>query len=58
MASSSPVSPLAPTNVPDMPAIAGVTLATAAAGIRYKDRADVLLVLMDEGASAAGVFTR
>jgi len=29
------VSPLAPTVVPDLPAIAGVRLATAEAGIRY-----------------------
>jgi glutamate N-acetyltransferase/amino-acid N-acetyltransferase len=58
MAASSPVSPLAPTSVPDMPAIAGVRLATAAAGIRYKGRTDVLLVLMDKGTTAAGVYTR
>lgn len=55
---SATVSPLAPTSVPDMPAIAGVRLATAAAGIRYKDRTDVLLVLMDKGTTAAGVYTR
>jgi len=55
---SSAVSPLAPTDVPDMPAIAGVRLATAAAGIRYKGRTDVLLAVMDKGTTAAGVFTR
>jgi glutamate N-acetyltransferase/amino-acid N-acetyltransferase len=54
----SSISPLAPTDVPEMPAISGVTLATAAAGIRYKDRTDVLLVVMDKGTSVAGVFTR
>ena len=32
-----PVSPLAPKSVPDMPAIAGVRLATAAAGISYRE---------------------
>ncbi|UZE50121.1 bifunctional glutamate N-acetyltransferase/amino-acid acetyltransferase ArgJ [Rhodopseudomonas sp. P2A-2r] len=52
-----PVSPLAPTVVPDMPEIAGVRLATAAAGIRYKGRTDVLLVVLDKGTTAAGVFT-
>ena len=52
------VSPLAPKTVPDMPAIAGVRLATAAAGIRYPGRTDVLLVLLDAGTAAAGVFTR
>jgi len=55
---SSSISPLAPTDVPEMPAIAGVKLATAAAGIRYKDRADVLLAILDEGTTVAGVFTR
>jgi glutamate N-acetyltransferase/amino-acid N-acetyltransferase len=55
---SSTVSPLAPTDVPDMPAIAGVRLATAAAGIRYKGRTDVLLAVMDKGTTVAGVFTK
>jgi glutamate N-acetyltransferase/amino-acid N-acetyltransferase len=41
-----------------MPAIAGVRLATGAAGIRYKGRTDVLLALFDEGTTVAGVFTR
>src|ERR1700759_3265021 len=59
MASGTPtaVSPLAPTNVPDMAEIPGVKLATAAAGIRYKDRTDVLLAVMDPGTAVAGVFT-
>jgi glutamate N-acetyltransferase / amino-acid N-acetyltransferase len=52
------VSPLAPSNFPDMPEVAGVRLATAAAGIRYKNRTDVLMVLLDPGATVAGVFTR
>jgi glutamate N-acetyltransferase/amino-acid N-acetyltransferase len=55
---SSALSPLAPTDVPDMPAIAGVRLATAAAGIRYKGRTDVLLAVLDKGTAVAGVFTR
>ncbi|WP_407167442.1 bifunctional glutamate N-acetyltransferase/amino-acid acetyltransferase ArgJ [Bradyrhizobium sp. ORS 111] len=55
---STAVSPLAPTDVPDMPVIAGVKLATAAAGIRYKGRTDVLLALLDEGTTVAGVFTK
>jgi glutamate N-acetyltransferase / amino-acid N-acetyltransferase len=41
-----------------MPAIAGVRLATAAAGIKYAGRTDVLLALLDSGTVAAGVFTR
>ncbi len=52
------ISPLAPKHVPEMPAIGGVRLATAQAGIRYAGRTDVLLALFDAGASAAGVFTR
>ena len=55
---STSVSPLAPTHVPEMPAIEGVRLATAAAGIRYAGRTDVLLALFDPGTTAAGVFTR
>ncbi|MGL4241005.1 MAG: bifunctional glutamate N-acetyltransferase/amino-acid acetyltransferase ArgJ [Beijerinckiaceae bacterium] len=53
-----PVSPLAPKTVPDMPEIAGVRFATAEAGIKYKDRTDVFLAVMDKGTAAAGVFTR
>src|SRR5689334_12757228 len=52
------VSPLAPARFPDMPEIAGVRLATAAAGIRYADRTDVLLTLFDPGTTVAGVLTR
>ena len=39
------ISPLAPKTVPTLPAIAGVRLATAEAGIRYRNRTDVMLVL-------------
>ena len=52
------VSPLAPKSYPEMPAIAGVRLATAEAGIRYKGRTDVLYVALSEGTQVAGVFTR
>jgi glutamate N-acetyltransferase/amino-acid N-acetyltransferase len=52
------VSPLAPATYPEMPAIPGVRLATAEAGIRYKGRTDVLYVALDEGTEVAGVFTR
>src|SRR3981081_3768138 len=55
---SSAISPLAPIDVPDMPAIAGVKLAAAAAGIRYRGRTDVLLAVMDKGTAVAGVFTQ
>lgn len=55
---SGSVSPLAPKTFADVPALAGVRMATAAAGIKYKNRTDVLLMLFDEPASVAGVFTR
>ncbi len=52
------VSPLAPTSYPDIPPIEGVRFATAAVGIRYKERTDVMLALFDKGTKVAGVFTR
>ena len=52
------ISPLAPATTPDMPAVSGVRLATAAAGIRYKGRTDVLLVTLDPGTAVAGVLTK
>jgi glutamate N-acetyltransferase / amino-acid N-acetyltransferase len=55
---SVPISPLAPKSVPEMPEIAGVAFATASAGIKYRDRTDVFLAVMDKGTVAAGVFTR
>ncbi|NTJ44811.1 bifunctional glutamate N-acetyltransferase/amino-acid acetyltransferase ArgJ [Agrobacterium larrymoorei] len=55
---SAAVSPLAPKSYPDMPAIRGVRMATAAAGIKYKNRTDVLLMVFDAPASVAGVFTK
>jgi glutamate N-acetyltransferase/amino-acid N-acetyltransferase len=52
------VSPLAPARFPDMPPVEGVRLATAAAGIRYAGRTDVLLALFEPGTAVAGVLTR
>ena len=52
------ISPFAPAQLPDMPVIEGVRLATAAAGIRYPGRIDLLLALFDPGTSVAGVLTR
>ncbi|PVE55115.1 bifunctional glutamate N-acetyltransferase/amino-acid acetyltransferase ArgJ [Rhizobium rhizogenes] len=54
---SAAVSPLAPKSYPEMPVIRGVRMATAAAGIKYKNRTDVLLMVFDEPAAVAGVFT-
>lgn len=53
-----PVSPLAPKSYPDLPAIAGVRFVTAAAGIKYQNRTDVLLMAFDAGTTVAGVLTR
>jgi glutamate N-acetyltransferase/amino-acid N-acetyltransferase len=55
---SHPVSPLAPAALPPLTALSGVRLATAAAGIRYQGRTDVLLVELAPGTTVAGVFTR
>ncbi len=52
------ISPLAPAFFPEMPPVAGVRVATAAAGIRYHGRTDVLLALFDAGTTVAGVLTR
>ena len=55
---STAISPLAPKTYPRMPDIAGVRFATAEAGIKYKGRTDVLLMMLDDGTSVAGVFTK
>ncbi|HUK09788.1 MAG TPA: bifunctional glutamate N-acetyltransferase/amino-acid acetyltransferase ArgJ [Stellaceae bacterium] len=52
------VSPLAPAAFPEMPPIAGVRLASAACGIRYQGRQDLMVALLDPGTTVAGVFTR
>ena len=53
-----PVSPLAPDAFPALPPVAGVRLASAACGLRYKGRTDLLLIELAPGTRAAGVFTR
>ena len=58
MAKITKVSPLAPAAFPDLPAIGGVTFATAEAGVRYAGRTDVMLACLAPGTSVAGVFTR
>lgn len=52
-----PVSPLTPKTMPKMPAIDGVKLSTAACGIKYKNRTDVMLAEMSEGTVVAGMLT-
>jgi glutamate N-acetyltransferase / amino-acid N-acetyltransferase len=51
-------SPLAPERFPDLPPIAGVRLASTACGIRYKERRDLMVALLDPGTTIAGVFTK
>jgi glutamate N-acetyltransferase / amino-acid N-acetyltransferase len=51
------VSPLA-VRMSEPPALAGVRLGAAAAGIRYRDRTDLVLMELAPGTTAAGVFTR
>jgi glutamate N-acetyltransferase/amino-acid N-acetyltransferase len=55
---SGSVSPLAPKSFISMPALRGVRMTTASAGIKYKNRTDVLLMVFDKPAAVAGVFTR
>jgi glutamate N-acetyltransferase/amino-acid N-acetyltransferase len=53
-----PVSPLAPkAGFPSLPRIAGVEFAAVAAGVRYPNRKDVMLVRLAPGTAIAGAFT-
>ena len=51
-------SPLAPRFIAPVPPLAGVRLATGQAGIKYKDRTDVLMMVLAPGSQVAGVFTK
>src|SRR5262245_1299033 len=50
------VSPLA-VPLPALPPLAGVRLNAAAAGIRYRERTDLVMIEVPDGSTAAGVFT-
>lgn len=52
------VSPFAPEAYPELPPLPGVRLAAAEAGIKYRNRKDLLLVLFPEGTQAGGVLTQ
>ena len=54
---STDISPLAPKSYAELPPVKGVRIETAAAGIKYKGRTDVMLMVFDEPAAVAGVFT-
>lgn len=58
MASITVVSPLAPAAFPDLPVIDGVAFSTAAAGVKYQGRTDVMLATLSAGTVVAGAFTR
>ncbi|MDE2134154.1 MAG: bifunctional glutamate N-acetyltransferase/amino-acid acetyltransferase ArgJ [Alphaproteobacteria bacterium] len=57
-AAFSTVSPLAPKSFAHLPPLAGVRLASGEAGIRYKNRTDVVLAVFAPGTQVAGVFTK
>ena len=54
---STEISPLAPKSDPVLPPIDGVRIETAEAGIKYKGRTDLLVMVFDRPAEVAGVFT-
>jgi glutamate N-acetyltransferase/amino-acid N-acetyltransferase len=58
MAKITAVSPLAPDAFPALGSIDGVRFATAAAGVKYQGRTDVMLALLAPGSVLAGAFTR
>ncbi|MEP4035198.1 bifunctional glutamate N-acetyltransferase/amino-acid acetyltransferase ArgJ [Pseudophaeobacter sp.] len=58
MGDSLPRSPLAPSSFPQLPVIKGLRLCAGAAGVKYQDRNDVMLAVMDPGTTVAGTFTR
>src|SRR5262245_36483688 len=55
---TSTVSPFAPARPPELPQVPGVRFAAAAAGIRYANRTDLMLAVLQPGTVAAGVLTR
>ena len=57
-ADAHPVSPLAPAKYQQLRPIAGVRLGTGMAGIKYKNRTDLLTVVLAPKTQVAGVFTR
>lgn len=58
MAKITAVSPLAPAKFPSLPTIEGVKFSTAAAGVKYQGRTDVMLATLIPGTVIAGAFTR
>ncbi|MEM8792969.1 MAG: bifunctional glutamate N-acetyltransferase/amino-acid acetyltransferase ArgJ [Pseudomonadota bacterium] len=53
-----PVSPLAPERFPELLPVAGLRLAAGRAGVKYRERDDVMLAELVDGSVLAGTFTR
>lgn len=51
------ISPFAPASFPDLPPVDGMRIAIGQAGIKYRDRNDVVLAVFDEGTTVGGTFT-
>jgi glutamate N-acetyltransferase/amino-acid N-acetyltransferase len=51
-------SPFAPARLPDVPVVPGVRLAACEAGIRYADRTDLMMAVLQPGTTVAGVLTQ
>jgi glutamate N-acetyltransferase/amino-acid N-acetyltransferase len=58
MGKTTSISPFVPDKLTELRPIEGVAFATAEAGIRYKNRTDLLVAVMAEGTAAAGVLTQ
>ncbi|GGX68012.1 arginine biosynthesis bifunctional protein ArgJ [Litorimonas cladophorae] len=52
------ISPFAPARFPTLPPLAGFTMATAEAGVKYKGRTDLWVLRGQPGTQVAGVFTK
>ncbi len=51
-------SPFAPAHLPEVPQVPGVRLAACEAGIRYANRTDLMMAVLEAGTTVAGVLTR
>jgi glutamate N-acetyltransferase / amino-acid N-acetyltransferase len=54
---STKISPFAPKVLVKLPPIAGCHLSTGMAGVKYKDRTDVMVMVFDEAVTVAGALT-
>ena len=52
------ISPFAPAKFPTLPPLAGFEMATAEAGVKYKGRTDLWVLVGQPGTEIAGVFTQ